>query len=96
MSNFHHTVYLETKDICLELVCELEYIPAEGDGWNEPRYEASVVLGSAKLGDIEIISALSDEDIQTIEQQAMEECGDDAREAESEARYERWKDRNNG
>jgi len=90
MSMFHHTVYLETKNICLELVCELEYVAAEGDGWHEPRYEASVVLGSAKLGDVEIISALSDEDIQTIEQQALEECGDDAREAEAEARYEAW------
>jgi hypothetical protein len=90
MSNFHHTIYLETKDICLELVCELEYIPAEGDGWNEPRYPASAVLGSAKLGGVEIISALSDEDIMNIEQQAMEECGDDAQEAEAEARYEAW------
>ena len=33
---FHYT-------LCdVDLVCELDYERASGDGWNEPRYEASV------------------------------------------------------
>lgn len=73
MSMFKHTVCLESSGICLELVCELEYIKAEGDDWNEPRQEAECILAFAKIGMIDIYESLSKEDVFAIEQKAFEE-----------------------
>lgn len=80
MSEFTYTAYLESGDLCLTLDCTLEYQPAEGDGWNEPRYPASVTLCTAKIGDIDIYASLTKEEVDEIEQAAAVECSENARE----------------
>lgn len=73
MSDFNFTFYLESREMCLEVACVLDYEPGGGDGWNSPRYEPRVTLGSAKVGDIDILPALTDDQVAAIEQDAMEE-----------------------
>lgn len=86
---FAFTFYLESREMCLEVACVLEFEPASGDGWHEPRCEASVSLISAKLGEIDITPALSDDDIAAIEQDAFEERAAEMQEQIAEAAFER-------
>lgn len=69
--DFDFTFYLESREMCLEVACVLEYEPSGGDGWNEPRYPSRVTLGEAKLGDIDILPALTHDQIAAIEQDAL-------------------------
>lgn len=71
MSRFDYTFYVESRAMCLEIECELEYEPEEGDGWNEPRIPASATLLSAKLGGVEIIKGLDAVQVKAIERDAM-------------------------
>lgn len=93
MSIFTHMFYLESRDICLEVVCEMEYEPGGGDGWHEPKYEAQVNLISAKVGEVDITKALSENDMESIEQSAMEEQGAQQAENEAERRFDDWNNR---
>lgn len=93
MSIFHHMFYLESRDICLEVVCEMEYEPGGGDGWHEPKYEARVNLCSAKIGAVDITSVLSDKDCEAIEQDAMQEQGEQQQENHAERQFDDWNNR---
>ena len=88
MSIFTHLFYLESRSICLEVVCEMEYEPGGGDGWKEPTYPAEVNLCSAKVGDVDITKALSDKDIESIEQEAFEENAAEQKEMAAERYFD--------
>ncbi len=55
----------------VELDCEFEYTPAEGDGFHNQRFEEEVVLISAKVADVDISALLSDAQIKTLEEKAL-------------------------
>ena len=60
----------DTFNYCLagvDLVCELDYERASGDGWNEPREPECAYLCEAFCGDTDIIEILSDEQREEIE-----------------------------
>lgn len=73
---FHRTIIGDA-----EVLCEYEYEPASGDGWNEPREPATVtliqILVNGKWCDAEDV--LPAERIEKIEVEIME-AGDEARE----------------
>lgn len=89
MSEFTYTTYLESGDIELELVCTLDYEPGGGDGWNEPRYESRVTLGTAKIGAIDIYASLTKEHVKEIEQAAAVEYSENGRQADEDRAEER-------
>lgn len=45
----------------IELRCEMDYEPAGGDGWNEPRYDAQATLCEAWCGTTDILALLTEE-----------------------------------
>jgi hypothetical protein len=51
---FEYTLY------GVDLVCELDYEDATGDGWHEPRYAADAVLCEAACNGVNIVELLSD------------------------------------
>ena len=60
----------DTFSYCLsgvDLVCELDYERASGDGWNEPREPECAYLCEAFVGTTDIIEILSDEQREEIE-----------------------------
>ena len=54
-----------------ELVCHLEYEAEDGDGWNEPHYQACATLVHAYVRDVDIYSILSAKKIERIESAAL-------------------------
>lgn len=72
MSLFDYTFYVESREMCIEIECVLEYEPEEGDGYHLPRIPASATLVSAKVGGkVDIVEALTDEQVEAIEHDAM-------------------------
>ena len=70
----------QTFHYCLagvDLECELDYQEGGGDGWNEPRYDASADLCEAFCGDTDIIEILSDEQREEIEIAFLEQDEND-------------------
>ena len=58
---FHYT-------LCdVDLVCELDYERASGDGWNDPHEPEDATLCEAFCGDIDIAEILSDDQRREIE-----------------------------
>lgn len=88
--------YEWNTDCVVPIICHLSYEPADGDNWNTPYYPESVTLGAAYLRGVDIFEMLSAEQIDRIEEQALIEHAEDAREAESEYRIERWQERSLG
>ena len=89
MSKFKHTVYVDSMDICLEIECELEYIPEEGDGFWVERFPESAELHTAKIGSIDIYDALTEEQVKAIEHDALVASGNEMAQQEAERRWER-------
>lgn len=85
---FTHTVYVESREMCLEIECLLEYEGETGDGWHEPRYPESASLISAKLGKVDITEALTDDQIAAIESDALVDHGERMKEADAERKWE--------
>lgn len=85
---FTHTVYVESREMCMEIECTLEYEPEHGDGWHEPRHPERADLISAKLGKVDITSALTDDQVAAIEQDALVDHGEAMKEADAERRWE--------
>ena len=50
-----------------DMTCSYHYEPACGDGWNEPLYPESVSLTTCFVGDVDIYSMLSPNQIERIE-----------------------------
>jgi hypothetical protein len=96
MSEFTYTTYLESGDLCLMLDCTLEYEPGGGDGWNEPRYESTVTLCTAKIGDIDIYPSLTKDEVEEIEQAAAVELSENGRQADEDRAAERDFERRSG
>ena len=66
----------DTFSYCLsgvDLVCELDYERASGDGWNEPRECEAAYLCEAWCGDTDIAELLSDEQKNEIEVAYLEQ-----------------------
>lgn len=91
--DFDFTFYLESREMCLEVACVLEYEPSGGDGWNEPHYPSRVTLGEAKLGDIDILPALTDDQVAAIEQDALIEHEHWMRDVKEMAEIDRYEAR---
>lgn len=79
-------------DLDEPLVCHLEYEAETGDGWNEPRYEARVTLGAAYLRGLDVISLLSEDQVEHIEEQAAIDRRAEYEEAKAEAHFNRYED----
>lgn len=88
--------YEWNTDCVVPVICHLSYEPADGDNWNTPYYPESVTLGAAYLRGVDIFEMLSPEQIDRIEEQALIEHAEDAREAAAEASYDSWQERRNG
>lgn len=58
-------------DCDVPIVCHLEFEPAEGDGWELPRYDESMTLGAAYIRDVNIIGMLTSAQIEYIESSAL-------------------------
>jgi hypothetical protein len=64
---FHYT-------LCdVDLVCELDYERASGDGWNEPHEPEDATLCEAFCGDVDIVELLSDDQRREIELAFLEQ-----------------------
>jgi hypothetical protein len=87
VSNFNFTLELESPEFCLTLECVMDYQPASGDGWNEPREPESVSLCSAKIAGVEI--PLDREQVEAIEAAALAEYESDCGAAEQDRAQER-------
>lgn len=77
------------------IVCHLEYEPADGDGWNEPRTEARMVLCVAYLVGQDITNALTQDQIEEIERDSFVDLAAEAQEARAEAAWDRQQERIN-
>lgn len=81
--------YVWATDCLVGIICHLDYSPAEGDNWNTPHYDESVELCAAYLRGVDIFEMLSHDQIAEIEEKALIGHAQDAREAASEARWDR-------
>lgn len=72
------------------IVCHLEYSPAEGDGWHEPHYDASVNLCAAYLHGTDILDLLSSQQCNRIEEQALIEHAEYIKSEADEAQIARY------
>lgn len=88
MSKFTHIVYVESREMCMEIECELDYSAEEGDGWHLPRIPEEAELISAKIGGIDIYKALTKDQIAAIEQDALVDHGTRLAEDEAERRWD--------
>lgn len=88
--------YEWNTDCVVPIICHLSYEPADGDNWNTPYYPENVTLGAAYLRGVDILEMLSPDQIDRIEEQALIEHSEDAREAAAEAGYDAWQERKNG
>lgn len=93
MSHFDYTFYVESRLMCLELDCVLNYKPESGDGWSEPHVEASATLVSAKVGGIDIKAGLTKKQVQTIERDAMVWRADDIEDRRTAVAVEAYESR---
>lgn len=75
------------------IVCHLEFVPEDGDGWELPRTEAHMVLGEAFLVGHDIYHALTAEQIADIEREAFVDLAAEASEARAEAAWDRQQQR---
>ena len=59
-----------------DLVCELDYHKADGDGWNEPRIPAHAELCEARLDGVDILADLLACEVAEIEEAFMNQQED--------------------
>ena len=57
----------------VDLICELDWEAASGDGWNEPHEPANATLCEAFCGDQDLMGILSDDQISEIETAFLEQ-----------------------
>lgn len=88
-------IRFETTFRDVDLVCDLEYTPAEGDGWNDQRYPEDCVLVAAYVRGVNVVSLLSEDDCRDLEIEALESGGREAEEARAEAAWDRQQERIN-
>jgi hypothetical protein len=59
------------------IVVEYDYTEAGGDGWNEPRYEASIDIYSVRAGTVEMIDYIDPKMIALWEERILESVTED-------------------
>ena len=92
-SEFDFTFYVESRELCIEIECVLDYEPEEGDGWHMPRTPARATLVSAKLGEVEILDGLTADQVKAIEHDALVWHGEEMADRAAEAAWERHQSR---
>jgi hypothetical protein len=85
--------YMWASDCVVDIECHLDYEPEEHDTRDCPGYPATVSLRAAYLRGVDIYEMLSEKQIDRIEEAALIQHGEEAREAEAEYRYDRWMER---
>lgn len=77
----------------VEMLCEYDYTPGEGQTWTDPGYPAAAEVTSCRVGGVQIIAMLSNEQLEAIDTLVLEQHGevdgDAARERQEEALAER-------
>ena len=82
-------VYEWNTDCTAPIICHLDYEPASGDGWNEPRCNESLSLVAAYVHGADIYELLSYEQVTRIEEMALMGAIDSHQAAKEEAAEER-------
>lgn len=63
--------YLWATDCVVDIVCHLDYEPADGDNWQTPFYPENLTLRAAFVRGVDIYELLSEKQIDRIEESAL-------------------------